>query len=37
MGLIAGFLLFFVLFAYIFWPQKVLTGENKQPLDDHAG
>jgi F0F1-type ATP synthase membrane subunit b/b' len=34
-GLIAAFLLFFALFVYTFWPQKVLASENKQTsLDD---
>lgn len=33
-GLIAGFLLFFALFVYTFWPQNVLASGSKQPLLD---
>ena len=34
-GLIAGFLLFFALFVYTFWPQRVLAGQREQTrLDD---
>lgn len=34
-GLIAGFLLFFALFVYTFWPQKLLASPCEQPrLDD---
>ena len=34
-GLIAGFLLFFALFVYTFWPQRALAGQREQTrLDD---
>jgi len=34
-GLIAGFLLFFALFVYTFWPQNVLANQHEQTrLDD---
>jgi hypothetical protein len=33
-GLIAGFLLFFVLFVYTFWPQRVLASQHEQTSVD---